>query len=147
MKLVIQRVKWAKVTEVETENIVGNIRKGLFILVGVGKTDTQETSSKLAKKCARLRIMSDKENKMNLSIKDVEGEILVVSQFTLYANTNGGNRPSFIGAADHGPARKIYEEFINSLRSFGLKVEAGSFGKYMEIESVADGPVTILIEN
>ncbi|MGD0523308.1 MAG: D-aminoacyl-tRNA deacylase [Candidatus Microgenomates bacterium] len=144
MKLVIQRVSHARVIKHETLEVAGEINKGLLVLLGVKKGDNQSSANLLAEKLVKLRIMSDDEKKMNLSIKDVEGEILVVSQFTLYADTTGGNRPSFIDAADAETAGKIYEHFVEKLKSLGVKVATGSFGDYMDIEAVLDGPVTIV---
>jgi len=144
MKLVIQRVKKAKVTVKEKDAVVGKIGRGLFILMGVTEGDTKEEVGKLAEKVSKLRIMSDKEDKMNLSIKDVEGEILVVSQFTLYADTSKGNRPSFIKAGKPELAKELYEYFIDELKEKEIKVETGEFGAYMEIDAELDGPVTII---
>ena len=146
MKLVVQRVKKAKVVKVGDKQIVGQIDKGLFVLVGFKKGDTNETVVLLADKLAKLRVMSDSEDKMNLSLTDVNGKMLIVSQFTLYAYTKGGNRPSFINAEDPGKAEKLYELFIEKIKEKGIIVETGSFGDYMEIETVLDGPVTILYE-
>lgn len=140
----MQRVKRAEVKRVEDGSVVGKIGKGLFILVGVKKGDTEKSSEFLADKLSKLRVMSDAEDKMNLSVIDTKAGILVVSQFTLHADTSGGNRPSFINAALPDDARKIYEHFIAKLREKGLRIETGSFGSYMEIEAVLDGPVTII---
>lgn len=147
MKLVIQRVKSAKVIEKETGKVVGEIGLGLFILIGVGKQEDFNTVFAMAQKCVELRIMADQAGKMNLSVKDSGGEILVVSQFTLYADTSGGRRPSFINAAEPELARQVYEKFVAKLKELGVKVATGSFGNYMEIESIADGPVTIILES
>lgn len=146
MKLVIQRVKQAKVTEEESGTVFGQINHGLFILVGITHSDTENIVQKLVEKLLNLRIMDKEKGKMGLSIQDTQGEILVVSQFTLYADTKGGRRPSFIDAADPDHARKLYDKFVERLKDSGLKIETGSFGNYMEIESIADGPVTILLE-
>jgi len=147
MRLVIQRVLKAKVSKVETKKIVGEIGEGLFILLGVKKEDKEEQADYLAEKVAKLRIMKDGEKKMNLSISDTKSEALVVSQFTLYSDSKGQNRPSFIQAAESELARKIYERFISRLKELGIKVQTGSFGDYMEIEALFDGPVTILLED
>jgi D-tyrosyl-tRNA(Tyr) deacylase len=144
MKLVVQRVKEASVKTVEDGKTVGKIGKGYFVLVGVKKGDTLDDAELLAAKLLKLRVMADENNKMNLSISDAGGRILVVSQFTLYADTSGGNRPSFINAALPDDAKKIYEHFVEKLRESGIKVETGSFGDFMEINAVLDGPVTIL---
>lgn len=144
MRLVVQRVEKAKVISVETDEILGEIGTGLFVLVGIKKGDSEKEVGSLAQKLSKLRVMSDKEGKMNLSVSDVGGKILVVSQFTLHADTSGGNRPSFINAENPDKAKKLYELFIAKLKKLGIKVETGSFGEYMKIETVLDGPVTII---
>lgn len=146
MKLVIQRVKNAKVTRVVDGKVVGKIGKGLFVLVGFKKGDAQKEVEILSDKISKLRVMSDESGKMNLSASDVGAKMLIVSQFTLYADTKGGNRPSFINSEDPEKARKLYELFVSLLRDKGIKVETGSFGDYMEIGTVLDGPVTIIYE-
>ncbi|KKR69610.1 MAG: D-tyrosyl-tRNA(Tyr) deacylase [Candidatus Woesebacteria bacterium GW2011_GWA2_40_7b] len=140
----MQRVEKAKVTRVEDQKVVGQIKKGLFVLVGFKKGDSEKDVELLAVKLSRLRVMADKENKMNLSVIDTKSKILVVSQFTLHADTSGGNRPSFINAEDPEKARKLYEFFIVSLRAKNIETETGSFGDHMEIDCVLDGPVTII---
>ena len=140
----MQRVEKAKVTRVEDQKVVGQIKKGLFVLVGFKKGDSEKDVELLAVKLSRLRVMADKENKMNLSVIDTKSKILVVSQFTLHADTSGGNRPSFINAEDPEKARKLYEFFIASLRAKNIEIETGSFGDHMEIDCVLDGPVTII---
>lgn len=144
MRLVVQRVEKAKVIRVSDQNVVGEIGKGLFVLVGFKKGDTEREVEILADKLSKLRVMSDKEDKMNLSVKEVNAKMLIVSQFTLYADTKGGNRPSFIDAEDPDKAKKLYELFIEKVREKGIEVETGSFGDYMKIDCVLDGPVTIL---
>jgi D-tyrosyl-tRNA(Tyr) deacylase len=144
MRLVIQRVKKAKVVRVSDKKNVGEIGTGLFVLVGFKKGDSEKDVDTLSVKLSKLRVMSDSEGKMNLSVTDVHGKILLVSQFTLHADTSGGNRPSFINAEDPEKARKLYELFIEKLRTLGIPVETGSFGDHMEIDCVLDGPVTIL---
>lgn len=144
MKLVVQRVKQAEV-KVEGKS-VSKIGQGLFVLLGVGANDTKEIVDELSGKLLKLRIMADKDMKMNLDIRQSGGEILLVSQFTLYADTSKGNRPSFIKAANPDLARGLYKRFIQNLVKAGVKVETGSFGNYMEISSIADGPVTIILE-
>lgn len=144
MRALIQRVKKGKVAI--DGKTVGEIGKGMVILLGVKKEDTDKEVDFLAEKVANLRIMADKEGKMNLSIKDVGGEILVVSQFTLYGDASGGRRPSFIKAANPDLAKSLYERFIEKLKDYGIKVATGSFGEYMEVEIINDGPVTILLE-
>jgi D-tyrosyl-tRNA(Tyr) deacylase len=144
MRLIVQRVDQASVYVDKKE--VGKIDKGLFILVGIGKEDKLEDAEDLSEKVLKLRIMSDSHNKMNLSVIDINASVLVVSQFTLYADTSAGNRPSFINAADPVKAKEIYENFIIKLKRKGLKVETGSFGDYMKIKAELDGPVTIILE-
>lgn len=146
MKLIVQRVNKAKVTKVSDGEKTGEIGLGLFVLVGFKKGDTEKEINELTEKLSKLRVMSDGEEKMNLSVKDVGGSILVVSQFTLYANTKDGNRPSFIEAEEPKKARELYELFIAKLREKEIKVETGSFGDYMKIEAELDGPVTITLE-
>ena len=147
MRLVVQRVKKAFVKIVSSGKIVGEIGKGFFVLVGVKKGDTLKDAEGLAEKLSKLRIMADENDKMNLSLKDVDGELLVVSQFTLYADTSGGNRPSFINATLPDEAKEIYEHFVSKLKEKRIKAETGSFGDYMEIDCVLDGPVTIILES
>lgn len=144
MRLVVQRVEKAKVVKVEDGSTVGEIGKGLFVLVGFKKGDTEKSVELLTAKLSKLRVMADPDDKMNLSVSDVKGSILVVSQFTLYADTSGGNRPSFINAEEPDKAKKLYELFIKNLKEKNIGVETGSFGDYMKIETILDGPVTIL---
>ncbi len=144
MRLVVQRVEKAKVVKVDDGSTVGEIGKGLFVLVGVKKGDTEKDAEMLAAKLSKLRVMADPNDKMNLSVSDVKGSMLVVSQFTLHADTSGGNRPSFINAEDPERAKELYEFFVKKLNDTGIKVETGSFGDYMKIETVLDGPVTII---
>ena len=146
MRLVIQRVEKAKVVKVDDGSVVGEIGRGLFVLVGFKKGDTEKDAEMLAVKLSKLRVMSDEKDKMNLSVNDVGGKILVVSQFTLYADTGGGNRPSFINAEEPKRAKELYEFFIAKLKEIGLDIQTGSFGDYMKIEAVLDGPVTITFE-
>jgi D-tyrosyl-tRNA(Tyr) deacylase len=146
VKLVVQRVKNASVKVIETGKIAGKIGKGLFVLVGVGKGDSTDKAKVLAEKLVKLRVMADEQDKMNLSVGDVGGEMLIVSQFTLYADTSGGNRPSFINAALPEEAEQIYNYFVKKLKELGAKVQTGSFGDYMEISCVLDGPVTIILD-
>lgn len=144
MKLIVQRVNRAKVIRVDDQKVLGEIGLGLFILVGFKKGDNEKKVEAIAEKVSKLRVMKDGEKKMNLSVVDTKSEILVVSQFTLYADTNGGNRPSFIDAEEPGRAKELYELFIDKLRKKGIKVETGGFGDYMRIEAELDGPVTII---
>jgi D-tyrosyl-tRNA(Tyr) deacylase len=147
MRIIIQRVKEAKVLDRDKKTVVGQIKSGLLVLLGIKKGDTKKEVDYLTEKLSKLRIMSDENEKMNLSIKDVNGEILVVSQFTLYGDTKGQNRPSFINAEEPEKARELYDYFIDVLKGKEIKVEKGSFGNYMEIISVLDGPVTIIIDS
>lgn len=145
MKLVIQRVSEAKV-EVD-KKIIGKIGKGFLVLLGVTHTDNKETANSLFKKLSKLRIFQDENEKMNLSIKDVEGELMVVSQFTLYADCSGGNRPSFTNAAKPEYAKELYEYFIQLCKNEGFKTETGEFGADMKVSLLNDGPVTIILES
>lgn len=144
MKLVIQRVKHAKV-EVENK-IVGKIGQGFLVLLGVGPEDTKETADYLVQKLIKLRVFEDKNGKMNLALKDINGELLVVSQFTLYADCTGGNRPSFTLAAKPDKANELYEYFISKCEEENVKVDHGIFGAEMKVELLNDGPVTIILE-
>ena len=146
MKTVIQRVSSASVTIDST--IVAKIQKGLLVLVGIENTDNQEDILWLSQKIANLRIFGDENDVMNLSVKDCNGEIIVVSQFTLQALTKKGNRPSYINAAKPEVAIPIYEEFVLELgKELGKKVQTGIFGADMKVALVNDGPVTILIDS
>lgn len=145
MKAVIQRVKYADV-KVDGET-VGKIGEGYMILVGVQEGDTKEDAEILARKTAGLRVFTDDEDKMNLSILDIDGEILAISQFTLCADVKKGNRPSFINAAKPDEANGLYEYYCNQLKSNGVrKVEKGVFGAHMEVSLLNNGPVTILYD-
>ncbi|MBP3255684.1 MAG: D-tyrosyl-tRNA(Tyr) deacylase [Clostridia bacterium] len=145
MKLVIQRVKYASV-EVD-KKVVGKIDKGFLVLLGVGPEDTTENADYLVKKLINLRVFTDENDKMNLSIKDIDGELLIISQFTLYADCSQGNRPSFTGAAKPDKANELYEYFIEKCKENNIKkVEHGIFGADMKVELLNDGPVTILLE-
>ena len=145
MRIVLQRVKSASVS-IEG-SVVGEISQGFLLLVGVGPEDTSDDASYLARKIAGMRIFSDENEKMNLSIDQVGGKILSVSQFTLFADTKKGNRPSFTGAASPEAANQLYEEFNEKLRTeYGLTVETGEFGADMQVSLVNDGPVTIILD-
>ena len=145
MKLVVQRVKNSSVTV--DNNIVGKIDKGYMVLLGVGPDDTKEIADFLVQKLVKLRIFEDENGKMNLSIKDIDGELLIISQFTLYADCNSGNRPSFINAAKPEKANELYEYFIEKCKEQSIKkVESGIFGADMKVELLNDGPVTIILE-
>ncbi|WP_455258305.1 D-aminoacyl-tRNA deacylase [Peptoniphilus asaccharolyticus] len=145
MRAVIQRVKKASV-KVE-ENIIGQIGYGLLMLLGVEAEDTQEDFEYIYKKTTNLRIFDDDNGVMNLSIKDIQGEILVVSQFTLYGDARKGNRPSYIRAAKFDSGVKFYEEFIKRAQSESLKVATGEYGADMDVELINHGPVTILLDS
>lgn len=144
MKVVVQRVKHASVT-VEGKT-VGKIEKGFLVLLGVSHEDTKENADYLVKKVCNLRVFEDENEKMNLALKDVEGEILVISQFTLYADCSQGNRPSFINAAKPDIAEPLYEYFCQECEKNNIHVEKGIFGADMKVELLNDGPVTIVIE-
>lgn len=145
MKFVLQRVKEASVT-VEGE-IVGKIGKGYLLLVGVSDGDTREIADKMIEKVARLRIFRDENGKTNLSINDVGGEILVVSQFTLYADCRKGNRPSFTDAGSPALAEEIYEYILTRCRELFGKVEKGIFGADMDVGLINDGPFTVVLDS
>ncbi len=145
MKAVVQRVKYAKV-EVDGKT-VGSVGEGCMILLGVVEGDTEKEAEILARKTASLRIFTDAEDKMNLSVLDVDGEILVVSQFTLCADVKKGNRPSFIDSAKPDEANRLYEYYCDQLLANGVrKVEKGVFGAHMEVTLLNNGPVTILYD-
>lgn len=144
MRAVVQRVKHARVTIEET--ISGQIEQGFMILLGVHEEDTVDDASYLAKKIAQLRVFEDDAGKMNLSIQDISGAILSISQFTLYAQTKKGNRPSFIKAARPEIAKPLYEQFNALLVEQGITVETGEFGADMAVELLNDGPVTIVYD-
>lgn len=144
MKIVIQRVKNAQV-EVEG-NVVGKIEQGFLVLLGVTHTDTRKEADYLVKKLCKLRVFTDENDKMNLGLKDIGGELLIVSQFTLYADCSQGNRPSFIKAAKPEQANELYEYFCSECEKNDIKVEKGIFGADMKISLLNDGPVTIIIE-
>ena len=144
MKIVLQRVKYASV-KVDGET-VGKIDNGYLLLFGVGHEDTEEECRRLGDKIIGLRIFSDENDKINLNLEAVDGSILVVPQFTLYADCRKGNRPNFIQAAKPEDANRLYEYFVEYLRSKGQKVETGSFGADMKVELLNDGPFTIILE-
>lgn len=144
MKLVVQRVKNANVVVDGKE--VGAIGKGFLVLLGVTHNDTKETADYLVSKLCKLRVFEDENEKMNLNINDVNGELLIVSQFTLYADCTGGNRPSFINAAKPEYANELYEYFCNKCKETGINVQKGIFGADMKVSLLNDGPVTIILE-
>jgi len=144
MKAVIQRVKRAKVTS--EDDSLGSINKGLLILLGVENNDNEKKAKKLAQKALRLRIFSSADKNIDRSVKDINGEILVVSQFTLCADTSKGNRPSFMEAAEPERAKGLYLDFVDYLKeNSDLKITTGEFGAMMDVSLVNDGPVTIIL--
>lgn len=144
MRAVLQRVTRASV-KVDGQ-VIGEIGKGFLILLGVSGTDTQAAADKMADKICKLRIFEDGDGKTNLSLADVEGELLIISQFTLYADCHKGNRPSFIKAGAPDKANELYEYFISRCRQYVPKVEHGSFGADMKVELLNDGPFTLVLE-
>lgn len=144
MRALIQRVTSANV-KVDGK-IVGKIGKGFLVFLGIYEEDTEEKIEKLTKKIINLRIFNDENDKMNLSIKDVKGEILLISQFTLCADTKKGNRPSFVSAKNPKDANMIYEKTIENIKNENIVVEKGIFGADMKVELLNDGPVTILLD-
>ena len=145
MRIVLQRVSHASVT-VE-EKVIGQIQRGFLLLVGVTHDDAIEDMEYLVRKIVQMRIFEDEEGKLNRSIQDIGGEILSVSQFTLYADTKKGNRPSFSKAAPGDVAIEMFEQFNGLLRDTGIPVETGQFGADMKVELLNDGPVTILLDS
>ncbi len=145
MKVLLQRVTRASVSV--GDEVVGRIGQGLVVFVGVATGDTEKDAQYLAQKTVNLRIFSDEEGKFNLSALDIKGELLVVSQFTLLADTRKGRRPSFIEAAPPAQAVEIFERFVEQARATGLRVETGHFQQYMQVEIHNDGPVTILLDS
>ena len=145
MRAVIQRVRRCRVT-VESRT-TGEIGSGLLVLLGVGKSDTEAAADYLVEKVLGLRIFEDDTEKMNLSVQDKKGEVLIISEFTLYGDTRRGKRPSFDAAARPEEARRLYEYFVEKIRATGLRCETGQFQAVMEIELVNSGPVTILLDS
>ncbi len=145
MRTVVQRVSSASVTV--DGNIIGKINKGFLVLLGIKSTDTKQDVDYMVKKVINLRIFRDENDKMNLSLKDVNGELLIVSQFTLYGDASGGNRPSFIEAAKPDIAIPLYEYFISECKKQISVVQTGEFGADMKVELLNDGPVTIIMES
>ena len=145
MKALIQRVKSAQVRV--ASDIIGEIGLGWLIFLGISRSDTGDEISKLAEKIAGLRLFSDAEGRFNLSVTDVSGSILVVSQFTLYADCSRGRRPSFTDAAEPARAQELYELFVTELRSKSIKVETGRFGADMQVSLINDGPVTVMLDS
>lgn len=145
MRFVIQRVNEASVTV--NEEVIGSIQKGYMVLIGISETDTQETADKLVRKMIGLRIFEDENGKTNLSLADVRGSLLLISQFTLYANCKKGNRPSFIDAGDPDEAERLYEYIIEACKKTIPIVEKGEFGADMKVSLINDGPFTILLDS
>lgn len=145
MKLVIQRVTHASVTV--DNNVIGKIGKGYMVLIGVSDTDTKEIADKMLDKMIKLRIFEDENGKTNLSLADVEGELLLISQFTLYANCKKGNRPSFIEAGSPDHANALYEYIIEKCKERVDVVEQGEFGAEMKVELLNDGPFTVILDS
>jgi len=145
MKFVIQRVKNASV-EVD-KKIVGKIDKGFLVLIGITHDDTTEIADAMVKKLINLRVFEDENEKMNLALKDVDGELLLISQFTLYANCKHGNRPDFLSAAKPDYANKIYEYIIDKCKAENVNVQTGIFGADMKVSLLNDGPVTIILDS
>jgi D-tyrosyl-tRNA(Tyr) deacylase len=144
MKALIQRVSSASVTV--NEKCIGKIQQGLLVLLGVEKNDGEEQLTRMCEKLLAYRVFSDSAGKMNLSVRDIQGQLLVVSQFTLAADTQKGLRPGFSSAAEPPQAKKIYEDLVNKLRESGLVIETGEFAANMQVALVNDGPVTFLLE-
>ena len=145
MKLVIQRVTHASVTV--DNNVIGKIGKGYMVLIGVSDTDTKEIADKMLDKMIKLRIFEDENGKTNLSLADVGGELLLISQFTLYANCKKGNRPSFIEAGSPDHANALYEYIIEKCKERVDVVEQGEFGEEMKVELLNDGPFTVILDS
>ena len=145
MKLVIQRVTHASVTV--DNNVIGKIGKGYMVLIGVSDTDTKEIADKMLDKMIKLRIFEDESGKTNLSLADVGGELLLISQFTLYANCKKGNRPSFIEAGSPDHANALYEYIIEKCKERVDVVEQGEFGAEMKVELLNDGPFTVILDS
>ena len=145
MKLVIQRVKKANV--VVENKVIGEINNGFLVLIGIAPTDTKEIADFLVQKLIHLRVFEDENQKMNLSIQDIDGELLIISQFTLYADCSHGNRPSFTTAAKPDFANELYEYFVQQCKKENIKkVATGEFGADMQVTLQNDGPVTIILE-
>lgn len=145
MRFVIQRVKHASVTV--NGEVTGKIGKGFLVLIGVCQEDTKETADKLVRKMTGLRIFEDEEGKTNLSLESVGGSLLLVSQFTLYADCKKGNRPSFINAGSPDHAESLYNYIVEECRAKGFKVGTGIFGEEMDVELINDGPFTIILDS
>jgi D-aminoacyl-tRNA deacylase len=145
MRAVVQRVSRARV--IVDSSVTGEIADGLVVLLGVGRDDTSAIATGMAEKISNLRIFEDDQRKMNRSLVEVKGSVLVLSQFTLYGDARGQRRPSFVAAAPSEQANKLYEEFVEALRSLRVTVATGVFGAMMSVELVNEGPVTILLDS
>ena len=145
MRAVVQRVTYSSV-EVNGE-IVGRINKGFNVLIGISKDDTEEDMNYIRDKIINLRVFSDENDKMNLSLLDIKGEILLISQFTLYGDARKGRRPNFMNALGGDEAKNFYDKFVKMMKETGLKVETGIFGGDMKVDIKNDGPVTILLDS
>ncbi|CAH2212630.1 D-aminoacyl-tRNA deacylase [Tepidibacter aestuarii] len=145
MRAVVQRVSNSSVTV--DQNVVGKIDKGIMVLLGINDDDNSKDVEYLVDKIVNLRIFEDENEKMNLSLLDIKGELLVVSQFTLYGDCRKGRRPNFTDAAKPDKAVPLYEEFIDKAKKYGIKVETGKFGAHMKVDIMNDGPVTLLIDS
>jgi D-tyrosyl-tRNA(Tyr) deacylase len=145
VRAILQRVSRAEVRILG--RVVGTIGKGFVVLLGVGRGDTEDDAAFLVDRTVGLRVFADDQGKMNLALKAVGAELLVISQFTLFADLSGGRRPSFIDAAPPDDARRLYEHFVSLARNSGVKVETGEFGATMEVDLVNDGPVTIMLDS
>jgi len=146
MRALVQRISKGSV-EIDNRVVAKEIGNGLMIFLGVGHEDDQKNADSMAKKIANLRIFGDDDGKMNLSIQEIKGQAIVVSQFTLYADTKKGNRPSFINAAEPNSANNLVDYFADQLRSYGIPTQQGEFAAHMKVSLVNDGPVTIWLEN
>ena len=145
MKVLLQRVTGASVSV--AGEVVGRIGRGLVVFIGVAKGDTEKDAQFLAQKTTNLRIFADEESKFNLSARDIKGELLLISQFTLLADTGKGRRPSFVEAAPPARAEELFKHFVERSSATGLKVETGRFQQHMQVEIYNDGPVTILLDS
>lgn len=144
MKIILQRVNHAKVTV--NNSIIGQINKGLLLFIGISKEFSEEKLDPMVEKILKLRLWESNQKGFDLSIQDIQGEILIVSQFTLHADCNKGNKPCFNKSAQYEIAQKIYNQFINKIKQSGLKTQTGQFGAMMKVELENDGPVTLILE-
>ena len=145
MRAVVQRVTYSNVKV--DGNIVGEINRGFNVLIGISKEDTEEDMKYIKDKLINLRVFEDENNKMNLSLSDIQGELLIISQFTLYGDVRKGRRPNFMNAFGGNEAKLFYDKFIESMKETGLKIETGIFGADMKVDIKNDGPVTILLDS